>query len=65
MLRVSAIVAFAVGWAWPGMMLFAVVRVGREAPAAASGAVQVGAFAGGRKAHFKLSTPAREAYARF
>lgn len=46
-LWVSAIMAFAVGWAWPGLMLFAVVRVGREAPGAASGAVQAGAFVGG------------------
>ena len=46
-LWVSAILAFAVGWAWPGLMLFAVVRVGREAPGAASAAVQAGAFAGG------------------
>jgi MFS family permease len=46
-LWVSAIVAFAVGWAWPGLMLFAVVRVGREAPGEASAAVQAGAFAGG------------------
>lgn len=46
-LWISAILAFAVGWAWPGLMLFAVVRVGREAPGAASGAVQAGAFVGG------------------
>lgn len=46
-LWVSAILAFAVGWAWPGLMLFAVVRVGRESPAAASAAVQAGAFTGG------------------
>jgi len=46
-LWVSAILAFAVGWAWPGLMLFAVVRVGRGAPGAASGAVQAGAFVGG------------------
>ena len=46
-LWVSAILAFAVGWAWPGLMLYAVVRVGREAPGAASGAVQAGAFVGG------------------
>ena len=43
----AAILAFAIGWAWPGLMLFAVVRVGREAPGAASGAVQAGAFVGG------------------
>jgi len=46
-LWISAILAFAIGWAWPGLMLFAVVRVGREAPGAASGAVQAGAFVGG------------------
>ncbi|MQB02135.1 MAG: MFS transporter, partial [Actinobacteria bacterium] len=34
-LWLAALVAFAVGWAWPGLMLFAVVRVGREAPGAA------------------------------
>jgi MFS family permease len=46
-LWVAGILAFAVGWAWPGLMLFAVVRVGREAPGAATGAVQAGAFIGG------------------
>lgn len=46
-LWVSAILAFGVGWAWPGLMLFAVVRVGREAPGKASAAVQAGAFVGG------------------
>lgn len=43
----GAIFAFAIGWAWPGLLLFAVVRVGRDTPGAASGAVQAGAFAGG------------------
>jgi len=43
----STVLAFAIGWAWPGLMLFAVVRVGREAPGAASGAIQAGAFIGG------------------
>ncbi|MGH3356732.1 MAG: MFS transporter [Nocardioidaceae bacterium] len=43
----GALVAFALGWAWPGLLLFAVVRVGRDSPATASGAVQAGAFAGG------------------
>lgn len=43
----ASMLAFAVGWAWPGLMIFAVVRVGREAPGAASGAVQAGAFVGG------------------
>ncbi len=46
-LLVGTLVAFGIGWAWPGLFLFAVVRVGRDSPAAASGAVQAGAFAGG------------------
>jgi MFS family permease len=43
----ATVVAFAVGWSWPGLMLYAVVRVGRDAPATASGIVQAGAFVGG------------------
>lgn len=39
--------AFAIGWSWPGLILFAVVRVGRDSPATASGAIQAGAFTGG------------------
>jgi len=43
----GALIAFAVGWSWPGLLLFSVVRVGRDNPASASSAVQVGSFAGG------------------
>jgi predicted MFS family arabinose efflux permease len=43
----AGLVAFALGWSWPGLLLYAVVRVGREAPGAASGIVQAGAFTGG------------------
>lgn len=43
----GAFLAFAIGWSWPGLMLFAVVRVGRDSPSSASGAVQAGAFTGG------------------
>ncbi len=43
----AGLVAFALGWSWPGLLLYAVVRVGREAPGAASGIVEAGAFAGG------------------
>lgn len=39
--------AFSVGWAWPGLLLFAVARLGRDTPARASGVVQAGAFVGG------------------
>lgn len=41
------LLALSIGWAWPGLLLFAVARVGRDAPARASGVVQSGAFAGG------------------
>lgn len=43
----AVLVAFSLGWSWPGLLLFAVVRVGRESPGTASGIVQAGAFAGG------------------
>lgn len=43
----AALVAFGLGWSWPGLVLYAVVRVGRDSPAAASGVVQAGAFIGG------------------
>lgn len=46
-LLAGALVAFAVGWSWPGVLLFSMVRVGRDNPAGASSAVQVGAFTGG------------------
>lgn len=39
--------AFAIGWSWPGLFLYAVARVGRDAPARASAIVQAGAFVGG------------------
>ena len=39
--------AFAIGWSWPGLLLYAVARIGRDAPARASGVVQAGAFVGG------------------
>jgi len=44
---VGALIAFGFGWSWPGLLIFAVVRVGRDRPAVASSAVQAGGFAGG------------------
>jgi len=44
---VGSLLAFAFGWTWPGLLIFAVVRVGRDRPATASSAVQAGGFAGG------------------
>jgi MFS family permease len=42
----AALAAFALGWSWPGLLMFAVVRVGREKPGLASGLLQSGAFVG-------------------
>ncbi|WP_153395616.1 MFS transporter [Ornithinicoccus halotolerans] len=47
LLVLGALVAFGVGWSWPGLLIFAVVRVGRDRPAVASSAVQAGGFLGG------------------
>lgn len=44
---VFGFLAFSVGWAWPGLLLYAVARIGRDTPARASGVVQAGAFVGG------------------
>ena len=41
------LLAFALGWSWPGLLLYAVSRVGRDAPGQASSVVQAGAFVGG------------------
>lgn len=43
----AALLAFGLGWSWPGLLLYAVVRVGRDSPGVASGIVQAGAFVGG------------------
>jgi MFS family permease len=39
-------VAFAAGWAWPGLFNFAVVRANPSAPAAATGVTQTGTYLG-------------------
>lgn len=44
---VFGFLAFALGWSWPGLMLYAVARVGRDSPTQASSVVQAGAFVGG------------------
>ena len=41
------LLSFAVGWSWPGLFLYAVARLGRDAPTQASSVVQAGAFLGG------------------
>ena len=44
---VFGFLAFAIGWSWPGLFLFAVARVGRDSPTQASSVIQAGAFVGG------------------
>jgi MFS family permease len=46
-LAVGTILGFGLGWSWPGLMQFAVVRLNPSAPAAASAIVQTGVYAGG------------------
>jgi predicted MFS family arabinose efflux permease len=46
-LVVGTILGFGLGWSWPGLMQFAVVRLNPSAPAAASSIVQLGVYAGG------------------
>lgn len=46
-LVVGTILGFGLGWAWPGLLQFAVVRLNPSAPAAATSIVQTGVYAGG------------------
>ena len=46
-LIVFGFLAFGLGWSWPGLFLYAVARVGRDAPTRATSVVQAGAFTGG------------------
>lgn len=42
----GALLAYGVGWAWPGVVVFAVVQAFPGAPAASTGVTQTGAFLG-------------------
>lgn len=46
-LVIGTVLAFGLGWSWPGLLQFAVVRLNPSAPAAATSIVQVGVYAGG------------------
>ncbi|WP_422753721.1 MFS transporter [Micromonospora sp. WMMD708] len=46
-LTVGVVLGFGLGWAWPGLMNFAVVRLHPQAPAAATSITQTGVYAGG------------------
>jgi MFS family permease len=43
----GTVLAFGLGWSWPGLLQFAVVRLHPAAPAAATSIVQVGVYGGG------------------
>jgi predicted MFS family arabinose efflux permease len=44
---VGTVAGFGLGWAWPGLLNFAVVRLEPAAPAAATSITQTGVYAGG------------------
>jgi len=46
-LVIGVLLGFGLGWAWPGLMNFAVVRLHPQAPAAATSITQTGVYAGG------------------
>jgi MFS family permease len=46
-LVLGVILAFGLGWSWPGLLNFAVVRLHPQAPAAATSITQTGVYAGG------------------
>ncbi|WP_219413343.1 MFS transporter [Pseudonocardia nigra] len=46
-LVIGTILGFGLGWSWPGLLQFAVVRLNPSAPAAASSIAQMGVYAGG------------------
>ncbi len=46
-LVIGTMLGFGLGWAWPGLLQFAVVRLNPSAPAAATSIVQVGVYGGG------------------
>jgi predicted MFS family arabinose efflux permease len=45
-LAVGGVLAFALGWGWPGLFHYAVVSANRSAPAAATGITQSGIYVG-------------------
>ncbi|MFG3420025.1 MFS transporter [Micromonospora sp. NPDC048063] len=46
-LVLGVVLGFGLGWSWPGLMTFAVVRLHPQAPAAATSITQTGVYAGG------------------
>ncbi|RKN48392.1 MFS transporter [Micromonospora endolithica] len=57
----GVVLGFGLGWAWPGLMTFAVVRLHPQAPAAATSITQTGVYAGGCLGPLTLGTIAGHA----
>jgi predicted MFS family arabinose efflux permease len=60
-LVIGVTLGFGLGWAWPGLMTFAVVRLHPQAPAAATSITQTGVYAGGCLGPLLLGTTATHA----
>jgi len=54
----GVVLGFGLGWSWPGLMNFAVVRLHPQAPAAATSITQTGVYAGGCLGPLSLGTVA-------
>ncbi|SCG46882.1 MFS transporter [Micromonospora inositola] len=54
----GVVLGFGLGWAWPGLMNFAVVKLHPRAPAAATSITQTGVYAGGCLGPLALGTVA-------
>ncbi|GAA4574222.1 hypothetical protein GCM10023176_40830 [Micromonospora coerulea] len=54
----GVVLGFGLGWAWPGLMNFAVVKLHPQAPAAATSITQTGVYAGGCLGPLGLGTVA-------
>jgi cyanate permease len=57
----GVVLGFGLGWSWPGLMNFAVVRLHAQAPAAATSITQTGVYAGGCVGPLALGTLAAAA----
>ncbi|GAB3964989.1 MFS transporter [Plantactinospora veratri] len=55
-LVVGVVLAFGLGWAWPGLLNFAVVRLHPQAPTTATSITQTGVYAGGCLGPLSLGT---------
>jgi predicted MFS family arabinose efflux permease len=57
----GVVLGFGLGWSWPGLLNFAVVRLHPQAPAAATSITQTGVYAGGCVGPIGLGTLAATA----